>query len=272
MVDGTAPRAGLLTVAVPRLRLRLRLRLRSTVAYEFLIALAWGALLWWSVAGSGSSLGRAPLGGGSMAGEMGSMPGMRMPASPSAAHAALIGLPMWVVMAVAMMLPGALPALAHVSTHSFRWRRGRAMALFAVVFLGVWTAFGAVALLLAGLLHIGTGVQLGVALALAGAWQLTTFKRRALRDCHRGVPLPPRGWPATAGATRFGLVNAGACVRACWPAMLAMAFVPGPQMWIWMPVLTGLMFTEKLARRPRLATRLVAVALGVAAVGALVLA
>jgi predicted metal-binding membrane protein len=85
------------------------------------------------------------------------------------------------------------------------------------------------------------------------------------------VPLPPRGWAANAGVARFGLVNAGACVRACWPAMLAMAFVPGSQMWIWMPALTGLMWAEKLARRPRWATRVVAAALTVAAVAALAL-
>ena len=256
----------------------LRPRWRPTVAFELLIAGAWVVVLWWSVAGAGSS---GPP-GSRAAGGMGQMPGMaqmrgmgRMPSmpgiTPTVHLSAVLGLPMWVVMAVAMMLPGALPALSHVSTHSFRRRRGRAMALFAVVYIGVWTIFGTVALVGAGAVHASAGVELGLALTVAVAWQLTGYKRRALRDCHRGVPLPPRGWAANAGVARFGLVNAGACVRACWPAMLAMAFVPGSQMWIWMPALTGLMWAEKLARRPRWATRVVAAALTVAAVAALAL-
>jgi predicted metal-binding membrane protein len=251
------------------------LRWRPTLGFELLIASAWIVALWWSVdaAGPGGSATGASTAMGSMPGMgsmlgMGSMPGMRMAAPTSAAHAAVAGLPMWIVMSVAMMLPAALPALSHVSTHSFRWRRGRAMTLFAVAYLGVWVVFGAVALLAAGLIHVRVAVELGLALALAGAWQLTVYKRQALRDCHGSVPLPPRGWPAAAGAVRFGLVNGSACVRSCWPAMLAMAFVPGTQMWIWMPALTGLMWAEKLASRPRRATRLVGGALALAAVAA----
>ena len=123
MVDGDALSAGLLALRLPRVWPRRR----STAAFEWLIALAWGALLWWSLAGSGSGSGsgRAAAGMASIPAGMGSMPGMRMSAHPSAAGAAVIGLPMWTVMSVAMMLPGALPALSHVSTHSFRWRRGR---------------------------------------------------------------------------------------------------------------------------------------------------
>ena len=250
----------------------LRLRWRPTVAFELLIAGAWIVVLWWSVAGAGSS---GPPGSRAAAG-MAQMPGMgRMPSmpgmTPTVHLSAVLGLPMWVVMAVAMMLPGALPALSHVSTHSFRRRRGRAMTLFAVAYIGVWTMFGAVALVGAGALPASPGVELGLALMVAVAWELTGYKRRALRDCHRGVPLPPRGWAANAGVARFALVNVGACVRACWPVMLAMAFVPGSQMWIWMPALTGLMWAEKLASRPRWATRVVAAALTVAAVAALAL-
>ncbi len=202
---------------------------------------------------------------------MGSMPGMTMNPHASVAHAAIVGLPMWIVMSLAMMLPAALPALSHVSTHSYRWRRRRAMSEFAVVYLAIWIAFGPVALTAVGLLHASASVGLGLALALAGAWQLTVFKRRALRDCHRSVPLPPEGWAATAGVGRFGLVNGGACLRSCGPMMLAMAAVPGSQMWIWMPLLTGLMSAEKVALRPRRTSRVVAIVLAVASVVAVLL-
>ena len=101
-----------------------------------------------------------------------------------------------------------------------------------------------------------------LALALAAGWQLTAFKQRALRDCHRTVPLPPNGRAATIGVARFGLVNGSACVRCCWPAMLAMAVVPGAQMLLWTALLAGLMTAEKVARRPKLTARVVAIVLG----------
>jgi len=254
----------------------LRPRGRPIVTFELLIAAAWILVLWWTVAGAGSSGPAVPSTGAtapmpSMPG-MAAMPGMTAAAPGSAAHAAVLGIPMWVVMAVAMMLPGALPALVHVSTHSFRRRRGRAMTGFALVYIGVWTMFGAVALALTAVIHVAAELEVGLALALAAAWQLTVLKRHALRDCHLSVRLPPRGWAAHAGVVRFGLVNAGACVRSCWPVMLTMALVPGSQMWLWMPALSGLVWAERFARRPRRATRTVAAALTVAAVAVLAVA
>jgi predicted metal-binding membrane protein len=203
---------------------------------------------------------------------MSSMPGMVTSAHTSAAHAAIGGLPMWAVMVTAMMLPGALPALSHVATHSYRWRRRRAMNEFTLVYLALWIAVGAFALTIARLVHFNSGLAFALALVLACAWQLTRFKIRAVRDCHRGVPLPPDGASATAGIVRFGLVNGSACIRACWPAMLAMAVVPASQMLFWMAVLTGLITAEKFTRRPRLTSRLVATALAISAIAAVVVA
>jgi predicted metal-binding membrane protein len=80
------------------------------------------------------------------------------------------------------------------------------------------------------------------------------------------VRLPPNGRAATVGVAHFGLVHGGACVRACWPAMLAMAVVPGSQMLLWTALLAGLMTAEKVARRPKLTARAVAIVLGLSAV------
>ena len=98
------------------------------------------------------------------------------------------------------------------------------------------------------------------ALALATAWQLSAPKRRALRDCHRPSPLPPTGPRATAGVVRFGLRNGTACVRSCWAMMLAMS-VAASAATFWMVAITGLVLVEKLAPRPRQATRAGAVLL-----------
>jgi predicted metal-binding membrane protein len=257
------PGPNAISVGSPDLRLPRR---QPTVAFEVLIIAAWVAVLVWSLTGSGE--GSSAPGMGSMAG-MGSMPGMSGMAHAAVTRTAMLALPMWVVMATAMMLPAALPAMRRLAAQSAPRRRAPAMTVFAAVFVGVWAIFGVAALLVSSAVHAPAGIEVGIALAVAVAWQLTIYKRHALSDCHRAVVLQQRGRPRPAGAARFGLVNAGACVRSCWPAMLAMAFIPGPQMWIWMPALSALMWGERFARRPRPASRLVAVALGVAAIVAL---
>ena len=145
---------------------------------------------------------------------------------PSIAAAVIAGLPMWALMSFTMMVPAALPAVRHVAINSLRWRRRRAVGEFLAVYLGIWVAFGAIALGLLALLpsaRTDTTVALVLALALAAAWQLTPQKRRALLACHRSSPLPPRGWRATAGVLRFAGRNGGACLGSCWAMMLVMA-------------------------------------------------
>ena len=269
-------------------------RTRATAPFELLILASWIALVVWVLTGSGSG-GRG--GGASMPG-MSSMPGMVMGAGPGAAHggagtaaaagpaaaagtaagagwaavqAAIGGLPMWSLMALAMMLPVALPGLAYVAAHSYRWRRRPAMVQFAAAYLSLWVAFGALALGLLSFVHLRAEIEVAAALGIAAAWELTAPKRRALRDCHRSIPLPVDGRGASLGPARFGLVNGYACVRACWPTMLVMAVVPGGQMLFWMPVLTVLMAGEKLARRPKRAAWIVAGALAFGALIALAL-
>jgi predicted metal-binding membrane protein len=245
------------------------LRPRPTAAFELLIAISWMAVVSWSLLAGGSiaEVSRPQsLSASSMPGM--AMLGVRMTAHASIASALVGGLPMWVLMVVAMMLPGALPALAHVAAHSYRWRRGRAMTAFSVAFIALWVMAGTVALAVLSLVHANLSLELFVMFGAAAVWQLSVFKDRALRDCHRSLPLPLTGWAATVGAMRFGAANAGACLRSCWPAMAAMAIVPGWEMWLWMPLLTGLMSWEKLAGRPRLTTRVAAVALTLAAASA----
>ncbi|MFF8261230.1 DUF2182 domain-containing protein [Streptomyces virginiae] len=177
------------------------------------------------------------------------------------------GLAIWALMCVAMMLPAALPALAHVGANSLRRRRQRAMAGFAAVYLAVWTGYGALLLALAPLWSRLPGdAVLACALALASGWQLTVHKRRALRDCHRSSPLPLSGLRALAGTGRFGLRHGGACLRSCWALMLVMAVAGGgPGMLGWMAALTGIVTAERFARTPRRSASLAAAALAGAA-------
>ena len=178
----------------------------------------------------------------------------------------LAGLPMWIGMTLAMMLPGSLPAVRHVAEHSLGPRRRRAVAEWLVVYLGAWTLAGVPLLLAAAVLDGARALP--VLLLAAALWQLTAAKRLALWRCHRTAPLYPRGRRATAGVARFATLNATGCIGSCWLLMAAMAVAPGPGRLPLMAGLTALITTEKLTERPRRAVRYGAAALALAGVAA----
>jgi predicted metal-binding membrane protein len=109
----------------------------------------------------------------------------------------------WVVMAAAMMVPGALADVRRVALASMWHRRQRTIAIFLGSYLCVWVAFGVVALAFTG----RTGLGAGVALALAVVWELSPQKWRAVRRSRRAacMPMPRAGAPgsATAGAASW---------------------------------------------------------------------
>jgi len=106
---------------------------------------------------------------------------------------------------------------------------------------------------------------LAVVLAVAGAWQLTRAKRRALFACGRTVALPPLGRRADAACTRYAVLQAWRCVKSCWAIMLVMVVV-GHSSLVWMVALTALVVAEELTVSGRRLTRPAAGALGLAAV------
>jgi predicted metal-binding membrane protein len=176
---------------------------------------------------------------------------------------ALAGMPMWSLMALAMMLPAALPAASHVAVNSLRRRRWRAVSEFLAGYLALWLGFGAVVLLgLAALPTDRAVILLAAALGVATAWEISPAKQWALRRCHRATPLPPSGWRASVGATRFGVFHGGACVASCWPLMLVMAVAPSARL-AWCAGLAGLGLAEKLTLKPRRRARRLGALLGV---------
>lgn len=174
-----------------QLDVRRLLARRPELAAAAVVALAWAALL--LLAGRGIS------GGTNGTESMPQMSGMGMHHHHSAGQPGLaavaVALPYWVLMTVAMMGPAALAGVRHTGINSLRWRRGRAMAEFSGAYLVGWTVFGGIVLLATALVpSIQSALALALTLAAAAAWQLSPLKRRWLRDCHRSVPLPPRGW------------------------------------------------------------------------------
>jgi len=177
----------------------------------------------------------------------------------------LAAAPMWALMSGAMMVPTATPGVRHVAVHSLYWRRRRATVEFLLAYLGVWLAFSVFVLgALTSWAPTRSPLALPASLAVAALWQLTPYKWRALRACHRPSPLPPRGWRATAGTVRFGLLNGSACLASCWAIMTAVALTGSPAL-LWMAAATVLICLEKLNLKPRATARRVAVLLTAAA-------
>jgi predicted metal-binding membrane protein len=183
----------------------------------------------------------------------------------------LVGLAGWALMAVAMMAPSTLPAVRHVGFNSIRRRRQWAMLLYFAVYMGVWVAFGVVALaserVARETLGLDRRVLLPLALVVAAGWQVTRVKRRALFACRRTVPLPPVGLRADAGCARFALQQGWRCVTSCWALMAVMAVVGHSDHsgLVWMTALTALVMVEELTLLGRRLLRSSAVALIAAA-------
>lgn len=151
---------------------------------------------------------------------------------PGHLHAAADGvaglLGWWAAMVVAMMVPPALRMARWAGVNSTWQRRQRAVFLFAGSSLLVWLALGAAAAVVGTMPQVAGNRRwaLGGAMLLAAAWELTPHKRRALKACHRTIPLPATGRKADKAAVRLGLLYSRSCFRACWALMLPMVVAP----------------------------------------------
>jgi len=138
----------------------------------------------------------------------------------------------WGLMVAATMLPGSAPLVDAAPA-----RPGFVIAGF----LGVWAAVGVVvlaAVAAAGALDAPPPAVTALALAGAGAYQLSAPKRRALARCRAHGRLLPPGRDAvpdpSGDALRAGLAQGRASAACCGPLMAAMALAavggPGPML------------------------------------------
>jgi predicted metal-binding membrane protein len=164
----------------------------------------------------------ATAGGAAMATMWTRSPGQTWPG----AAASFLG--MWVAMTIAMMLPVVTPAL---------WRYRRALrrsgetgaigatVLAAAAYLIVWTVLGmaiypvGVALSMTvtrepSLAHV-SALACGVVVTVAGAWQLSSWKRHRLASCRRGGECGHVRGGDLRSAWRHGLRLGVHCVRCC---------------------------------------------------------
>jgi predicted metal-binding membrane protein len=181
----------------------------------------------------------------------------------------------WTLMSVAMMLPSAFPLVQVFLT--ITEGSGPLLALLCAGYLGVWTLFGAGALVAdLGLHRLVEGASWlaarperlpGALLLTAGLFQFSSLKYSCLRQCRSPVGFVLQHWrggSAALRALRLGALHGVYCVGCCWALMLMMFAVGGARLG-WMLALAAVMFAEKAIPWGRWVT--VAAGVGLAAWG-----
>ncbi|PVB62846.1 DUF2182 domain-containing protein [Labrenzia sp. 011] len=168
---------------------------------------------------------------------------------------------MWAMMAMAMMLPTAVPMLKSYSAGTSA-RRGLGLrsalpVVFAATgYLSVWLAYALVATLVQWLLFsLGalSEMMAPISLALttsvlfvAGLYQFTPAKKACLLRCwypHWVSGGDPAGGTVLSGF-REGIYQGRACLGCCWAVMTVM-FAVGLMNIVWIALLGGVMALEK---------------------------
>lgn len=164
---------------------------------------------------------------------------------------------MWLMMALAMMLPTATPMLRAYMIEKSRDTSGRPAAgqtlWVAMGYLSVWVGYAVVATLAQWVLtSVGqlSTMMAPLSLALtasilvaAGIYQFTPAKHACLQRCWypRWVFWDHAGF---ASAYREGIVQGFACLGCCWAVMTVM-FAVGIMNIVWIAVLGAIMAIEK---------------------------
>ena len=177
-------------------------------------------------------------------------------ASSDVALMPLIG--MWTLMTLAMMLPSALPFLRTYQDIAAIAPGNDASSRVGVTagYLTAWLGFSLLAALAQGWGTQGSiitphGIIIagwaGASLLLiAGAYQLSPLKRRALAVCRQPMQFLFLHWRSGhLGAGKIGLLHGLHCVACCWALML-LGFVAGTMNMLWMGLATLIMGVEKL--------------------------
>jgi predicted metal-binding membrane protein len=168
----------------------------------------------------------------------------------------------WVTMTAAMMLPSAAPAALLFA----RVSRGLPTAVFTAGYLAAWTAYGLAAY---GLFRLVSSLDIdwlawnragpyitGGAIVAAGIYELSPLKERFLRRCRDHGHVPHREEGALRAGVRHGLDCVGCCL-----GLMAVLFALGVMSLLWMVVVAGVIFAEKVLPNGLGLSRVFAVAL-----------
>src|SRR5216683_87123 len=162
----------------------------------------------------------------------------------------------WGVMMTAMMLPSAVPMISLYGVLQRDPSRttppGIPTALFALIYLLMWLAFGLP--VYSASVIVGSRVGLvdvlayavAVVLVAAGVYQLTPLKRACLRACRSPLgSLLARSRTGYRGTLRLALEHAAYCIGCCW-ALMVVLVAAGAMSLQWVLLIATVVFIEKL--------------------------
>jgi predicted metal-binding membrane protein len=163
----------------------------------------------------------------------------------------------WTVMMAAMMLPSALPMIAlYAATQrnaaGVAARTGP-VALFTLVYLGLWAASGVpIYLASVGLSTLAAGPRayaVAAMLVVAGIFQLSPLKQVCLRRCRSPLGFFLGRWRGGwRGGLALGWAHAVYCLGCCWALMLVLV-VAGAMGLAWVLLVAVVVAAEKLLPR-----------------------
>ena len=161
---------------------------------------------------------------------------------------------MWVLMAVATMLPSATPMIRTyceiADTAAAKGERVVHPLVLVAGYIGVW---GLAALPFAGAAYLfaepatsaANGLVAPLALGLAGAYQFTSLKQACLDKCRNPFAILFSRWSARPSRIfRLGIEQGLWCLGCCWALMLVM-FAVGIMNIFWMALIGVLAVVEK---------------------------
>ncbi len=181
--------------------------------------------------------------------------------------ALLLFMGVWAVGMLAMMLPSVLPIILMVvaatrtnpasDEASSPAQRALQPIQFVLGYFGIWSLVGLAAYFCLVFLFrfyppfssLGqlAGVAAGAAVFLAGVYQLSPLKQRALQACRSPMDFIMTKWrTGRFGKFLMGLDYGFFCTKCCW-AFMAVLVIVGAMNLLWMVLFAGVIFGEKVA-------------------------
>jgi predicted metal-binding membrane protein len=169
---------------------------------------------------------------------------------------------MWIVMAMAMMLPSAAPMIrTYADIADVAAQKGEQVVPLVILVLGyvsVWVGFAfTVSLLQLLLIRFGVtadpvfpvqGILAGSILVIAGLYQFSSLKNACLEKCRNPFSVLFGRWSdKTRGIYKLGVEQGLYCLGCCWALMLVMLAV-GTMNLAWMAFFTLLAIVEKTGK------------------------
>jgi predicted metal-binding membrane protein len=193
------------------------------------------------------------------AGSMETTTGMNLePAGPTLLQAGAFLLA-WGVMMTAMMLPSAAPMIVLYGTIHRNAARTHQKSipglLFALVYLGLWLAFGLPVYLVSLIINAAAAntfianllpYALALVLGVAGIYQLSPLKQVCLRECRSPLGFLMGHWRSGySGTLKMALAHGFYCLGCCWALMVVLVSA-GAMALQWVLLIAVLVFAEKL--------------------------